>query len=70
MTTVSVKCEAQTGSTFMCLHVGKTGRSEMGLLLFGCLWSPPFGKCVTSTVFHFDGKTHVRKDLLTIDVTV
>ena len=45
----------------------KTGRSEMGLLLFGCSWSPSFGIGVTSAVFHFDGKTHVRKDSLTID---
>ena len=44
--------------------------SEMGLLLFGCSWSPSFGIGVTSAVFHFDGKTHVRKDSLTIDIIV
>ena len=42
----------------------------MGLLLFACSWSPSFGIGVTSAVFHFDGKTHVRKDALTIDVIV
>ena len=42
----------------------------MGLLLFGYSWSPSFGIGVTWAAFHFDGKTHVRRDSLTIDVIV
>jgi len=46
----------------------KTGRSELGLLLFACSWSPSFGIGVTLAVFYFNGKTLVRKVALTIDV--
>ena len=56
--------------TTLSQTLDKTGGSEMGLLLFGCSWSPSFGIGVTSAVFHFDGKTHVRKDSLTIDIIV
>ena len=54
--------------TTLSQTLDKTGKSEIGLLLFACSWSPSFGRGVTSAVFQHDGNVEELSEALTIDV--